>query len=622
VALASRAFFVQDPRVPHFSDSFKQELADATSIVDLVSRYVKLNRKGTDYWGCCPFHNEKSPSFKVSEVRKAYKCFGCGKGGDAYRFIMELEGLGFVEAVSELAERAGIPLPQEDLDPQEKARAHRRDALHHANESACRYYESVLWSPEGAHGQAELTRRGVDEELARTFRLGVSPDAWDGLIGALRNLGIDPGIAEEAGLVLQRRQGPGYYDRFRNRLMFPISTPGGKVVAFGGRALGDDDAKYINSPESPVYSKSGTLYGLHQGRAAIHKADQVLVVEGYFDVLGLARAGIAWAVAPCGTALTDRQLSSMRRHTRNIVLLFDADEAGQRAAWKALTMGLQQGLWPSFLTVPDGKDPDDFVREHGGDAMRELLTQTRPLLDAFLDHRLAGLLGNPFERDKGLSEVAPLLRDLAPTPRRHYIALVAGHLDLDTRIVDDAVRTAKSPTRGPTPRHDPPPLAQTAPGTIRSTLIERELLKLLVQDLNNVAQAVDEMGATSWLWSPAVQLVAGRLLRCWREGRLPTAMEVLPPEVDDPEVVEEVSAALADESRWYTPEVLEKATQECLIRLRVSWLEERLGRVNREIAAGQRNATPDHGLMAELLRESVALNQERDALRSHLGSVL
>ncbi len=623
MTLASRAFFVQDRSVPRFSDSFKRELADATSIVDLVSRYVKLNRKGTDFWGCCPFHNEKSPSFKVSEVRKAYKCFGCGKGGDAYRFIMEVEGMGFVEAVSELADRAGMQMPQEDLDPQEQARARRRDGLHHANEVACKYFESTLWSEAGAHGQAELKRRGVDEELARKFRVGLTLDAWDGLGIAFRKAGMDPRLAEEAGLVLPRKSGQGYYDRFRNRLMFPISTPSGKVVAFGGRTLGDDDAKYINSPESPVYSKSGALYGLHQGRAPIHKADQVLVVEGYFDVIGLAKAGIGHAVAPCGTALTERQLSTLRRHTRNVVLLFDADEAGQRAAWRALQMGLSQGLWPSFLRVPNGKDPDDFVREHGADAMRELLTKTRPLLDEFLEARLVGL-PNPFERDKGLVEVAPMLRDLAPGPRRHYITVVAGHLGLDTRIVDEAVRTSKAPAQ-PRQRAEPEPSPhvgdRTAPRSVRSTNVERELLKLLVQDLANVAHAVDEMGATSWIRSPAVQLVVGRMLRCWREQRVPTAMELLP-DVDDQEVVDELSTALADEAGWYEDEVLEKATQECLIRMRIGWLEARLAKVSREIAAGQRTASTDHGLMAELLREMVALNQERDALRDHLGTVL
>ena len=608
--------------MPRLSDSFKQELADATSIVDLVSRYVKLNRKGSDHWGCCPFHNEKSPSFKVSEVRKAYKCFGCGKGGDAYRFIMEIEGLGFVEAVSELAERAGMKMPQEDLDPQEQARSRHRDGLHYANELACKYFESVLWSDAGAHGRAELERRGVDEELARRFRVGLTLEAWDGLGTALRSSNLDPRLAEEAGLVLPRKSGQGYYDRFRNRLMFPISTAGGKVVAFGGRTLGDDDAKYINSPESPVYSKSGALYGLHQGRAPIQRADQVLVVEGYFDVIGLAKAGIGHAVAPCGTALTERQLSTVRRLTQNVVLLFDGDAAGQRAAWKALRMALSQGLWPSFLRIPDGKDPDDFVREHGAEAMRELLTRTRPLLDEFLEVRLTGL-PNPFERDKGLGEVAPMLRDLAPGPRRHYIAVVAGLLGLDTRIVDDAVRTSSAPAA---PRRragpEPPHLAdRTAPRSIRSTNIERELLKLLVQDLANVAAAVDQMGATSWIRSPSVQLVVGRMLRCWREERVPTAMELLP-DVDDQEVVDELSTTLADEDGWYDDEVLEKATQECLIRMRIGWLEVRLAKVAREIAAGQRTASTDHGLMSELLREMVALNQERDALRDHLGTVL
>jgi len=648
--------------VPHFSDEFKRELADATSIVDLVSRYVKLNRKGADWWGCCPFHNEKSPSFKVNEVRKAYKCFGCGEGGDAYKFVMQVEGLGFVEAVKELAERAGIPLPQEDLDPQEAARAKHRDALNHATELACKWFEQVLWSDDGAAGRAELERREVDPELARKFRLGLVPDAWDGLGGHLHRKGIPAAIAEEAGLVLRRRSGDGYYDRFRNRLMFPISTAGGKVVAFGGRTLGDDDAKYINSPESPIYSKSGALYGLHQARASIHKEDRVLVVEGYFDVLGLAKAGLGFAVAPCGTALTDRQLGILRRHTRNLVMLFDADSAGQRAAFKALEIAVEQGVWPTWLSVPDGKDPDDFVRENGADAMRQLMEQQRPLLDVWLESRFEHAGDNPIARDEALGDIAPMLKELAPTLRTHYSRQVAGAFDLDPRVVDERVTRAKRRTRRPSappvarraPRPDPvggPPAAPDfgpppdfddgfggappgpppdfpphpgdapAPPRARSTAAQRQLLRLLVQDLPNVAHAVDDMGAISWIGSPAVELVAGRLMRSWREGRTPTAMELLP-EVEDNEVVRDISEVLTSEERWYPPDVLRKATQECLIRLRLEWIESRRSRSARELSSLQRRGSIEPGLMAELAQQCVDLDKERDALQAHLSSVL
>lgn len=639
--------------MPHFSDDFKRELADATSIVELVSRYVNLTRKGQDWWGCCPFHNEKSPSFKVNEVRKAFKCFGCGEGGDAYKFIMHMEGVGFVEAVKELADRASIPLPKEDLDPHEAARAQHKDALNHAAELACRFFEQTLWSSAGAAGRAELVKREVDEELTKRFRLGCAPDAWDGLGSYLHAQGIDAAIAEEAGLVLRRRSGPGYYDRFRNRLMFPISTASGKVVAFGGRTLGDDDAKYINSPESPIYSKSGALYGMHQARAAVHKEDRVLIVEGYFDVLGLAKAGIPFAVAPCGTSLTDRQLGILRRHTRNLVMLFDADAAGQKAAFRALEIAVEQGVWPTWLSVPDGQDPDDFVREQGADAMRELIGQQRPLLDVWLESRFEAAGTDPLQRDEALSEIAPMLKELAPTLRTHYGRQVAGAFDLDPRVVDERMANAKRRVRNPrsaapareqrgghAPAGDggPPPVtwdepfdgppggpavddSETRPARAsRSTEPQRQLLRLLVQDLPGVAHAVDDMGAISWIGSPAVELVAGRLMRSWREGRSPTAMELLP-EVDDMEVVRDLSEVLTSEDCWYTPDVLKKATKECLIRLRLEWISSRRARSARELSSLQRRGATDPGLMAHLAQQCVELDRERDALQAHLIAV-
>lgn len=607
-----------------FTDEFKRDLAEQTSIVELVGRYVRLTRKGAEWWGCCPFHNEKTASFKVNEARKAYKCFGCGEGGDAISFLMKVDGLGFVDAVRELAERAGMTLPEDELSPEETAAASRRDALFHANELACRYFEETLASPAGAKGRAELQKRGVPADLARRFRVGVAEEGWDGLSLALRRSGIDAGTAHDAGLILPRKSGGGWYDRFRDRLMFPIMAPGGKVIAFGGRTLCGDDAKYINSPESGVYSKGAALYGLHQARQAIHKEDQVLVVEGYFDVLGLARAGIESGVAPCGTALTERQLATLRRHTRNVVMLFDSDEAGQRAANRALELSLAQGLWPSWLSVPDGKDPDDYVREHGAEAMRALVASRRPLLDVYIEHRFAAAGQDRIQQEAALDGIAPLLKDLAPTQRRDYCLVMAGLLGVDTRIVEDRVRTAKrAPPTGQQPearRPDEPDAPAPARPVSVSTELERLLVRLLVQDLPNVAAVVDDMGAVSWLRSPAAELVVGRLLRAWREGREPSAMELLD-DVDDPDLRRDLAGALASDG-WLPEAKLEQATQECLIRLRMAWIERRRTRVKRELAGIQQAGAPDLGLAGQLAQDLLQLARELAALKEHLQVVL
>ncbi|HCP47024.1 MAG TPA: DNA primase, partial [Deltaproteobacteria bacterium] len=249
--------------MPKYSREFLTDLADRTSMVEVVSRHVQLKKRGSNWLGLCPFHQEKTPSFNVSEPRKAFKCFGCGEGGDAIAFLEKIQGMSFHEAVEELAGRAGMELPKETFDPQAAARSAHRDKLFHANNIAADYFARTLASPLGAAGRTCLEERAIETPFAQSWQLGVAPDAWDGLSNELQRQGVAPRIAEEAGLVIPRKGGSGYYDRFRNRLMFPIKDPRGRVVAFGGRTLGDDDAKYINSPESPVYNKSSTLYGLH-----------------------------------------------------------------------------------------------------------------------------------------------------------------------------------------------------------------------------------------------------------------------------------------------------------------------------------------------------------------------
>lgn len=411
-------------------------------MVELVQRHVQLKKRGSSWTGLCPFHSEKSPSFHVNAARKSFHCFGCGEGGDAIAFLMKIEGLGFVEAVQELANATGIQLPQEELTPRQQQAMSHRDELYRANDVAATFFAQVLASDEGKAAQEELDRRGVSPELVKLYRLGFAPDAWDGVVGALARAGLTPEVGEEAGLIVAR-QGGGHYDRFRNRLMFPISGTGGKVVAFGGRTMGDDSAKYINSPESPIYNKSSVLYGLHEARRAIHKSERVLVVEGYFDVLGLAGADLGYAVAPCGTALTDRQLEAIKRHTRQVVMSFDGDAAGQKAALKALELCLDMDLWPTQLLIPGAMDPDDYVREHGAEAMRQLVeTGTRPLMDFFVEVKLRGAGDDMMARERTAAEMAPILGKLKPTQRKPFIERASLALGMRMETVEGIIRQA------------------------------------------------------------------------------------------------------------------------------------------------------------------------------------
>ncbi len=647
-------------------------------MVELVQRHVQLKKRGSSWTGLCPFHSEKSPSFHVNASRKSFHCFGCGEGGDAIAFLMKIEGLGFVEAVQELANSTGIQLPKEELTPQQQREFSHRDMLYRANDVAARFYQQVLASEDGKIAQEELDRRGVSAELIKQYRLGFAPDSWDGLVGAMRSAGLSPEVGEEAGLLVGR-QGGGHYDRFRNRLMFPISGTGGKVVAFGGRTMGDDSAKYINSPESPVYNKSSVLYGLHEARRAIHKSERVMVVEGYFDVLGLAGAGLGYAVAPCGTALTDRQLAAIKRHTRQVVMTFDGDAAGQKAALKALDLCLDMDLWPSQLLLPDNMDPDDFVRERGAEAMKLLVeTGTRPLMDFFVEVMLSQAGDDIMARERTVAEMAPVLNKLKPTQRKPFIERTALALGMRMETVEGSIRQAgrkaqsrgsagraaqntrpapgarsapnrdvrgRGPSRPPVPDEDggwsggPPPTDWgdmpsdddappeedyeadlAAPRRPRATPAELQLLRVLIQDMDNAAHFVDETGAVSWVRHQDVQRAAGELLACWREKR--PFDNALLHELEDAEVRRTISEDLTSEERWFGEDRIEKATKECLIRLHLDWLERQVVRVARELDQASRRRDADPSALLDLARERIELEQQLQEWREELKGQL
>ncbi len=655
-----------------FPREFVRDVVDRTSIVALVSQHVKLRRRGATWLGLCPFHNEKTPSFNVNEDRKNYHCFGCSKGGDAIDWLQEVEGLSFLDAVKELADRAGVPLPKEDLSPAEIAASSRREGLLRANEVACAWFQEMLEHPEeGVIGREYLEKRGYSLEFARQWRVGYAPESWDGLRDALRRARLDERTGVEASLLKVSDRGGRPYAFFRNRLMFPILGSSKKVIAFGGRALGDDRAKYINSTGTPVYDKSGALYGLQEGRKTIHKEDRVLVVEGYFDVMALARADLGFAVAPCGTALTDRQLASIRRHTRNVTLLFDADQAGRRAALRALELCLDQGLWPMRLEVPNGKDPDEFVKDDGPEAMRALLDESKPLLDFYLDVLAAEVRSGATQTDKALEDVAPLLARLGERNARqsHYVHAVHAALAIEHRYIEDAVRNAarrlvsqprptemalptagppsRAPTRpsgGPPDRFGPPdddfvppderfappeeddgsddflsgPGPVAAPPEQPPTPPQLKLLRLLVQDLDNVARAVQDYGITGWVPQPTVLRLIERFMEAHKEGREPTGSDLLAGVGPGP-IRAALGEVLASQEAWYPAEVLQAATKECLLRLRREYVASRYVHIKRELDALQRSGRGSGPELLELSMESVALQRERESLDQHLS---
>jgi len=358
-------------------DSFKQDLLNRVDIVEVVSRFVQLKKAGANYSGLCPFHNEKTPSFSVSPSKQFYHCFGCGVHGNAIGFLMAYGGMGYVDAVKDLASGVGMQVPERQRTTDEIQKQERATDLYEVMEKAMDFYRAEL--KKSPRAIEYLKSRGMTGEIAARFRVGYAPDDWQGLKGAFEK--YDDKSLVECGLVIEGEEGK-RYDRFRDRVMFPIFSQRGQTIGFGGRVMGEGEPKYLNSPETPLFEKGREVYGLVQARDAIRAAGRVLVVEGYMDVIALAQFDVGYAVATLGTATTPIHVAKLLRLTDEIVYSFDGDAAGRKAAWRALenTLPVAPDNKPiKFLFLPDGEDPDTYVRKHGKDKFEELVGSAQTL---------------------------------------------------------------------------------------------------------------------------------------------------------------------------------------------------------------------------------------------------
>src|SRR5690625_4145713 len=355
------------------TDEKKEEIREAADLVEVVGDYVRLKRSGSGFVGLCPFHDEKTPSFNVTPRLGIYKCFGCGESGDVFGFVMEMEGIGFGEALRTLAERYGVPLPEESTPEESEAHKEKEGVYHALKFAALYFFRQLLESDEAEKARAYLERRGYDRETIRKFGLGYAPAGGEVLLKAAVKEGIREEYLHKADLVKPSSRSDGFYDTFRGRLIFPIISPSGKVIAFAGRALAAaQKAKYINSAQTPVYDKSEVVYGVNFARNEIRKSEEVILVEGYTDVITLAASGIGNVVASAGTALTPRQIGVLKRYGSRIVMIYDSDNAGRMAMTRGMKIALAEGMDVELLELPDSEDPDSFIRKYDKASFLEL----------------------------------------------------------------------------------------------------------------------------------------------------------------------------------------------------------------------------------------------------------
>ncbi|PIV98856.1 MAG: DNA primase [Deltaproteobacteria bacterium CG17_big_fil_post_rev_8_21_14_2_50_51_6] len=413
----------------------KEEIQRRADLVGLVGKFVKLKKSGRNYTGLCPFHSEKSPSFNVSPERQFFHCFGCKKGGNVFDFWMEYHGVSFQEAFRELARIYGVDLPERPFSEADRKKRDLRAKLLSVEEAASAYFSSNLRNGlEGSVARAYLEGRGLDPATMAEFRLGYAVNRWDGLLSHLQDKGIDPGLAEQAGLLISKANG--YYDRFRGRVIFPIFDLTGQVVGFGGRCMDDSLPKYLNSPETLLFHKGELLYGLHEAVSAVRETGRVIIVEGYMDCLALRSHGIREVVAVLGTALTPGHVRRLKGFAAEAYVVFDSDEAGRAAAVKSLPLFLNEGMSARAIALPEGEDPDSFVKALGRTKFLELVSEAPALFDFILDLKSKRISGLPEEKALLLNEIAFMLKSVSDeTISALYVRRIAQRLDIPETLI-------------------------------------------------------------------------------------------------------------------------------------------------------------------------------------------
>ncbi|MCD7829356.1 MAG: DNA primase [Clostridiales bacterium] len=508
-------------------DSFLDEVNARTDIVDLVSSYVQLQKKGSRYWACCPFHSEKTPSFCVSPDKQMYYCFGCHKGGGAISFVMEEEGAGFVDAVAILAQRAGLQMPEADED---RGRQKQRERLYALNKEAARYFNQNLSSSQAESARRYLADRGLSRRIITNFGMGYAFNQWDALIKAMAEKGYSKKELLDAGLVVANQKG-NIYDRFRGRVIFPIIDLRGNVIGFGGRVLDDTKPKYLNSPDTPVYNKSKNLFAMNIAKKS--KAGRLILTEGYMDTISLHQGGFDCAVASLGTSLTEDHARLMSKYTKEVILAYDGDAAGVAAAQRAIGILTRVGLEVRVLHVTGAKDPDEFIKKYGRAAFQKLLDGS----EGQVEYRLLQVqkkydLTEDSQKVEYLQEAARLIAQLSsPVEREIYGGRAAAAAGVDRKAMDDEVTRQRKRSNWQQRRREErramTPAVNLQPEerrlryqNMRSAMAEEGVIALALMDSDLLALA-DDLRPEQFS-SELLGRVYGILRERWQEGKSST----------------------------------------------------------------------------------------------------
>jgi DNA primase len=590
------------------SPATRERIRAASDIVDIIGSYLPLKKAGANFTALCPFHKEKTPSFNVNPHKQIFHCFGCHKGGDVFTFVKEYENIGFMDAVRRLAERAKIPL-EFDQTPGEQQSRHLKDQLLQLHEQITQRWQNALLNEAGGQiARDYLTKRGVSPEAVKLFRLGYAPDAWDDTVNWAKNKSHDLALVEKAGLILRKEGSDKFYDRFRGRLMFPICDEQGRVIGFSGRVLSGDEktAKYVNSPETPIFTKSRIFFGLDKSKRAILDAGFAIVCEGQLDLIACFMAGVQNIVAPQGTAFTADHARIIKRYVDEVVLCFDSDEAGQNAAVRSLDHLLASGLAVRVAVVPAPHDPDSFIKANGGEAFRKLVENADGFFDYYLN-RLCKL--DDANSDKGRNAI---LRGMAEavhkTGNNVLVDKYAQKTALRLGVSPEAVRAefSKFKVQGSGFKVQEPesgePAPDSEPETPRPSTQEFWLLKLLLLHDDLVGWAALHLDV-NWIFHPLVRQIVEKRLAA-QTGESWKNLAAFLDECESAEMRALVTEAVAEDRKIPNPD---QQLGDVVLKLRNQFLD-------RQIAASiQRASQPEtsEADRMELLRQQQELRQQK-----------
>lgn len=577
---------------------FIDDLKNRADIVRIVEAFVPLKKKGANFWGNCPFHGEKTPSFSVSPAKGFYKCFGCSKSGNAFTFLMEMEGLNFPEAIKRVAEMSGVPLPEPVDDEQFKRSKKKKEAQKLISDEVIQLNSWALefWERELSESYAEaekareyLANRGISEETQKTFRIGYAPDTWDALMNLLKEKGADDKLIEISGLVSINEEKKRVYDRFRGRIIFPVLDVNGRPIAFGARILDKGEPKYLNSPETPAYIKGEHLYGLFQNKDEIKKRKTSILVEGYLDLIALYQAGVRICVASLGTAFTESQAKLLSRFARKTVVNYDGDSAGVKAARRAIEPLLAEDFEIDILVLPAGQDPDDFIRANGVEAYRNQYRNAYPHLDFVFNNATQGRnVRNPRHRAEAIADVLPVISAVRKlTEKRETFDALISLLRIEDKVLEnDLWKIVKLGSNA-----DADSIRKTvAIRTISATTVaEQKLLELLINDSELREKVLPQLEETDFA-ELATASIFQALIYLQQKGEEPNAENLNKLVSDDATARDILPILLMSEMPREQGEAIDDillVAEKCVIALRLMALSTRILEVSNQLITAQ-----------------------------------